>query len=88
VSLHCRKTLTACCKGQVLRSMPATVQITLLHTLTGLALKRPPFGQEVVSALLQATDFIKTLGACSVIGTPFDESSVSNKGAPNVADAR
>ena len=63
LSADCRKRLAERCKPAQLKAMPAPVQITLMNTLAGLALKRASFGKDVVSALLQATEYVRTIGA-------------------------
>lgn len=63
VSVKCRRALLAACKPSILKGMVATVQIVLLSATSALAVKRPEFAQEAVVALVQAADYVKTLGA-------------------------
>lgn len=63
LSAECRRRLTERCKPSIIKTTPAPVQIALMNTLTGLALKRSSFGKEVVAALAQAADYIGSIGA-------------------------
>jgi hypothetical protein len=62
VSQDVRTALTTLAKPSVLRSTPVTVQIVVLMSLAGLALKRPELAQAMVSTLLQAVESVKNAG--------------------------
>jgi hypothetical protein len=62
VSQDARTVLTTLAKPSALRSTPVTVQIVVLMSLAGLALKCTELAQAMVSALLQAVESVKNVG--------------------------